>query len=49
MSYDEDEVVLNDMGFNPKEEDTLDDDPFEEPLEENDDFRFDENEEPEAL
>jgi hypothetical protein len=48
MSYD-DEEVLSDSGFNPNSDsDDLDDDMFDEPLEEEaDGFKFDE-EEPEA-
>lgn len=47
MNYDEEEV-LSDSGFNPKEESGLDDESLDEPLEEKDDFRFNE-EEPEVL
>jgi len=39
MNYDEDEVVLNDLGFNLNDDENLD-----EPLEEKDDFKFDEEE-----
>lgn len=48
MSYNEDEV-LGDSEFNPKENDGLDEPSFDEPLEENDGFRFDEESEPEGI
>lgn len=46
MSYDEEET-LSDSGFSPKEGD-LDEPLFDEPLKENDDSGFDE-EEPEVI
>jgi hypothetical protein len=47
MNYDEEEV-LSDSTFGLNEDGNLDDESLEEPLEEKEDFRFDE-EEPEAL
>jgi hypothetical protein len=47
MSYD-DEEVLDDSGFNLNDGENLDDESFDEPLEEKDDFKFDE-EEPETI
>ena len=48
MNYDEEEV-LSDSEFDPKEDGDLEDGSLDEPLEEKDDFRFDEEEEPEGI
>ena len=47
MNYDEEEV-LSDAGFSPSGDENLDEESLDDPLEEKEDFRFDE-EEPEAI
>lgn len=46
MSYD-DEEVLDDSGFNLREDDDLDETSFDEPLDEHEDVGFSGDEEPE--
>lgn len=43
MNYDE-EDVLGESEFSPNDSENLDDESLDEPLEEKDDFRFDEEE-----